>query len=113
MNNPGESFMRSAVCAVLATVCGAGLVVLAAPDASASPYEVTSDEVAWGDEYGQSMVCDVFATNPNTDGLAQVVTTVMDEGWDEMSAGRVIGYSMGTYCPQLLSAWVSATKDLG
>ncbi|BBZ33623.1 hypothetical protein MCNF_22280 [Mycolicibacterium confluentis] len=52
------------------------------------------------------------AASPHTDGLVEVVSSVMGEGWDQQSAGRVGGYSLGAYCPDLLGQWAKAVDEL-
>jgi hypothetical protein len=103
--------MRNALRGPIAAVVGAGILVFASPT-SANPYAYTEEEISWGDEYGEEMVCDVFAASPNAAGIKEVMLTVMDAGWDMDGAGRVAGYTLGTHCPDLLRQWVKAIDDL-
>lgn len=91
---------------------GAGLLSVA-PTASAEPVEmeVSAEEAAWGDVNGPA-ICSQYAADSSPGGFEQLAMDVMDAGWDQYAAGRVIGYSLGTYCPAQLSTFFDMMSDL-
>ena len=112
--------MKKIITAAIGGVVAAGLIVLASPNASAGPDDrvdagdlaLTQDEMSWGDEHGKSEVCDVFGANPTTDGMMQVVLHIMDEGWEQLAAARIMGYSVAVHCPEHLNVLVGASEGL-
>ena len=100
--------MKKAIIGGIGGAITAGLIVLA-PSAFAGPIKpgdlgLTAEEIAWEDAHGKTEVCAVFEANPTVDGFKQIVLHIMDQGFEQTPAGRVMGYSMGAYCPEQLSA---------
>ena len=108
--------MKKIITAAIGGVAAAGLIVLASPNASAGPtagdLTITQDEIAWGDEHGESEVCAVFDSNLTTDGVGQVLTHIVDEGWEQLAAARIMGYSVATHCPDHVGGFMEALNGL-
>ena len=107
-----KKIITAAIGGVLLTgsLLGAGIASAAGP--SASDLTLTPDEIAWASEHGRSEVCDACGANLTTDGFVETLTHVMNEGWETIPASRIMGYSIGTYCPEHLDDVVKVTQGL-
>lgn len=104
--------MKKFLIAVGIVISGLGLAI-SVPHAFADPMTATAGEIGWSAANGQSQVCSRFEATPTADGFVQLIGDLGDEGWDQMAAARIAGYSVGTYCPDQMDALLAVMQQVG
>jgi hypothetical protein len=82
-------------------LCGLviGYALYGAADARADGV-LTQSEQAYGDIYGESVICSTIDAYPSVGGVMGVTEALIKDGLPGDSAADVLNYSVKTYCPR-------------